>query len=93
MTREDLDFIGSMNMCDEISDDAYKKIVCHCEVQEPCEDAISRADAKQFLYERIDRLNDDELYDIFSRIIDDMYNELEPYVPETNVGNMAESEG
>ena len=35
MTREDLDFIGSMNMCDEISDDAYKKIVCHCEEQEP----------------------------------------------------------
>ena len=35
MTREELDFIGSMNMCDEISDDAYKKIVCHCEEQEP----------------------------------------------------------
>jgi len=43
---------------------------------EPCEDAISREEAKQFLYERIDRLNDDELYDIFSRIIDDMYNDL-----------------
>ena len=37
MTREELDFIGSMNMCDEISDDAYKKIVCHCEEQEPTE--------------------------------------------------------
>jgi len=43
---------------------------------EPCEYAISREEAKQFLYERIDRLNDDELYDIFSRIIDDMYNDL-----------------
>ena len=42
MTREELDFIGSMNMCDEISNEAYKKIVCHCEEQEPCEDAISR---------------------------------------------------
>lgn len=42
MTREELDFIGSMNMCDEISNEAYKKIVCHCEGQEPCEDAISR---------------------------------------------------
>lgn len=42
MTREELDFIGSMNMCDEISNEAYKKIVCHCEEQEPCEDTISR---------------------------------------------------
>ena len=42
MTREELDFIGSMNMCDEISNEAYKKIVCHCEEQEPCEDAMNR---------------------------------------------------
>lgn len=35
MTREELDFIGSMNMCDEISNEAYKKIVCHCREQEP----------------------------------------------------------
>jgi len=42
MTREDLDFISSMNMCDEIGNEAYKKIMCHCEEQEPCEDAISR---------------------------------------------------
>ncbi len=42
MTREDADFIGAMNMCDEISDEAYKKIMCHCEEQEPCDDAISR---------------------------------------------------
>lgn len=41
MTREDLDFIGSMNMCDEISNDAYKKIVCHCEEQEPILDKIT----------------------------------------------------
>ena len=44
--------------------------------QEPCEDCISREDARQFLYERLDRLNDGELYDIFSKIIDCMYNEL-----------------
>lgn len=42
MTREEQDFIGAMNMCDEISNEAYKKIMCHCEEQEPCEDAISR---------------------------------------------------
>ena len=38
MTREELDFIGSMNMCDEISNEAYKKIVCHCEENDsPCD--------------------------------------------------------
>ena len=42
MTKEELDFIGSMNMCDEISNEAYKKIVCHCEDQQPCEDAVNR---------------------------------------------------
>lgn len=42
MTREEADFIGGMNMCDEISNEAYKKIMCHCEEQEPCEDCISR---------------------------------------------------
>lgn len=46
--------------------------------RESC-DCISREGAKQFLYERLDIINDDELYDIFSRIIDDMYNEL-PFV-------------
>lgn len=44
MTREEIDFIGSMNMCDEISNEAYKKIMCHCEEQEACKDAVSRED-------------------------------------------------
>lgn len=43
MTNEELDFIGSLNMHDEISNEAYKKIMCHCEEQEPCEDCISRS--------------------------------------------------
>ena len=54
--------------------------------QKPCEDCISREKAKQFLYERLDRLNDNELYDIFSRIIDDMYNELPSVTPARPVG-------
>ena len=33
MTSEEADFIGGMNMCDEISNEAYKKIMCHCEEQ------------------------------------------------------------
>lgn len=44
--------------------------------QQSSDDCVSRERARQFLYEEIDRLNNDELYDIFSRIIDDMYNEL-----------------
>lgn len=40
MTREEADFIGAMNMCDEISNEAYKKIMCHCEEQEPILDKI-----------------------------------------------------
>lgn len=48
-----------------------------------CEDVISRDDAKSFLYERLNRLNNDELYDIFSVIIDDMYNELPPVQPKS----------
>lgn len=50
--------------------------------QEPSGDAVSREDANKFLYERIERLNDDELYDIFSKIIDDMYNELPSVKPQ-----------
>ena len=44
--------------------------------QQPSEDCISREQAKKFLYEEIERLHDDGLYDCFSRIIDYMYNEL-----------------
>ena len=49
MTREEADFIGGMNMCDEISNEAYKKIMCHCEEQELCEDCVSRAELKNEL--------------------------------------------
>lgn len=49
MTRKDLDFIGSMNMCDEISNEAYKKIVRHYEEQYPHDDAVSRAGALKAL--------------------------------------------
>jgi hypothetical protein len=52
------------------------------EEQEPCEDCINREETKQFLYERLDRLDNDELYDIFSKIIDDMYNELPSVTPQ-----------
>ena len=33
-------------------------------------------EVRNYLYERLDRLNDDELYDIFSVIIDDINNDL-----------------
>ena len=53
------------------------------EVQ-PSEDCISREHAKQFLYYEIEQLHDDGLYDCFSRIIDDMYNELPSVTPSYN---------
>ena len=40
MTKEEVDLISGMNMCDEISNEAYKKIMCHCEEQKPCEDEV-----------------------------------------------------
>jgi hypothetical protein len=45
MTKEELDFIGSMNMCDEISNEAYKKIVNHIEETEISDDCVSRIQA------------------------------------------------
>lgn len=47
MTKEELDFIGSMNMCDEISNKAYQKIVNHFEKTQPSDDCVSR----KFMYE------------------------------------------
>lgn len=55
MTKQEADFIGSMNMCDEISNEAYKKIMCNCEVEEsqPCEDCISREEAVNYFKENL----------------------------------------
>ena len=41
MTKKELDFIGSMNMCDEISNEAYEKIVCHAEETIVSDDCVS----------------------------------------------------
>lgn len=67
MTREELDFIGAMNMCDEISNEAYKKIVCHFEEQEPCDDCVSR------------QAVDDAIYD-YSRSCDVNYSQLMEFI-------------
>jgi hypothetical protein len=61
MTREEADFIGAMNMCDEISNEAYKKIMCHCEVQEPCADAISRKAVDVLVDELARKISDERL--------------------------------
>ena len=39
MTKKEIDLIGAMNMCDEISNEAYKKIMVHCtdEEAQPCD--------------------------------------------------------
>ena len=53
MTKKEADFIGSMNMCDEINNEAYKKIMCNCEIEEsqPCEDCISREAVEKITWE------------------------------------------
>lgn len=43
---------------------------------------VSIEQAKKYLYAKIDELCDDE-YNTFSKIIDDMYNELPPVTPKT----------
>lgn len=67
---------GVVVITQEVIDMAIKALE-----QQPSEDCISREQAKKFLYEEIERLHDDGLYDCFSRIIDDMYNELPPVTP------------
>lgn len=79
-------------LADTIKEKSKDDFLVLCAEQEPCEDCISREKAKQFLYERLDRLNDDELYDIFSKIIDDMYNELSSVVPQSKISKQVESE-
>lgn len=59
------------------------EVIYNAPTVEMAEDCVKREDVKKFLYERLDRLNDDELYDIFSKIIDDMYNELPSVTPQT----------
>jgi len=41
---------------------------------------VNRDEVRNFLYEKIDELNNDELYDIFSNIIDNMYEEITPII-------------
>lgn len=83
MTREELDFIGSMNMCDEISNEAYKKIVCHCGEQEPCEDAISRQVVLDEMYKR--KANGDAITAGFIK-------NMPPVTPRPKMGRWIEHE-
>lgn len=76
--------INYLNCYHTGQDDVTETIIQALE-QEYYEDCISREKARQFLYERLDRLNDDELYDIFSVIIDDMYNELPSVITQNRI--------
>ena len=92
MTREEAIKYGTAWLKDEYLDEkrrAFIKKAIEALEQESSVDCISREETKRFLYERIDRLNDDELYDIFSKIIDDMYNELLPVNPQPKRGGVS----
>lgn len=85
MTREEcLAFYKELTKLADARFVPYYKMAIEALEKQSCEDCINREKAKQFLYERLDRLNNDELYDIFSRIIDDMYNELPSVKPATD---------
>lgn len=84
-----MDFIGSMNMCDEISNEAYQKIMAHCEEQEPCEDCISRQ-AVNALVDELARAISDERCCVSrgratSTIMQDILD-LPPVTPQPKMG-------
>ena len=86
MKKEELDFIGSMNMCDEISNEAYKKIVCHCREQDDCEDAVSR----QAVHDLIAELLSDYLHDEDREKIEELdvkIEDLESVTPKEKIGH------
>lgn len=66
MTKEELDFIGSMNMFDEISNEAYKKIVNHVEETEISDDCVSRAEMlkyQQYLHGKMSNEENHKLWE------------------------------
>lgn len=55
MTKAEADFIASMNMCDEISNEAYKKIMCHIKEEQqwiPCSERLPEPDTFVLTYHR-----------------------------------------
>lgn len=87
MTREEMDFIGSMNMCDEISNEAYRKIMTHCEEQEPCEDCISRQAAIDAVHKEFDEcLVWDESGEKTANNVEQILEELPSATPQQKTG-------
>ena len=91
MTNKEMDFIGSMNMCDEISNEAYQKIMTHCEEQEPCDDAISRqatvkklCGVAEFLNKKREGLGSP--YIMAALFIQDNKDEFPPVTPQPKIG-------
>ena len=90
MTREDVDFISGMNMCDEISNEAYKKIMCHCEEQDPCEDAISRSKALKELEESAKHHANDSREEVLLRRDREIIRALPSVTPTCKKGKWIE---
>lgn len=88
---ESLDYY-LQNRTDDYSEESHTAMMMAIKAleQQPCEDCISREQAKQFLYYEIERLHDDGLYDCFSKIIDDMYNELSSVTPRMNLAETSQ---
>lgn len=84
MTRKEADFIGGMNMCDEISNEAYKKIMCHREDQEPCEDCISKQAVIDLIIANHVELNGVNVV-MYSPLYKDI-KQLPPVTPQQKIG-------
>lgn len=80
MTREEADFIGALNMCDEISNEAYKKIMCHCEEQEPCKNCVSRRAVYEILNDAYFLKIDD------GAALQESVRQLPPVTPQKKMG-------
>lgn len=92
MTKQEADFIGSMNMCDEISNEAYKKIMCHCDVED-CEDCISRQDTIDAIYKKHiggkDAVENAPINDLYACGLEEAVDAVEnmpPVTPQPKVG-------
>ena len=93
MTKEELDLIGAMNMCDEISNEAYRKIMCHCEEQQPCEDCISRAEVIDFIDNMPSELTSDGRRMVRRIKLSEFITDMPSVYPKAKVGHWINHNG
>lgn len=61
MTKAEIEFLGGMNMCDELSNEAYRKIVNHFEEPEEV-----MAELKKQLWKEIDDVLGNDMVEYYT---------------------------